>query len=75
MPHDRFGRTLAEVERDHIIATVQDCEGNRTRAAKVLHISIRSLRMKMQDYLRRGFDTRSSLDGSDAHCQWGDPIH
>ena len=68
--------TLADVEQDHIVETVKDCEGNRTRAAKVLRVSVRSLRMKMKEYLRCGFDV--SQHGSvhaAAHYQGEDPIH
>ena len=44
------GRTLAEVERHLILGTLDRCLGNRTHAAKVLGISIRTLRNKLNDY-------------------------
>jgi Bacterial regulatory protein, Fis family len=47
MALNRFGCTLAEVEREHILETLACCYGNRTRAAKVLGISVRCLRMKL----------------------------
>jgi two-component system response regulator FlrC len=44
------GRTLAEVERALILDTLDHCLGNRTQAAKVLGISIRTLRNKLNEY-------------------------
>ncbi|MGB0553414.1 MAG: sigma-54-dependent transcriptional regulator [Alphaproteobacteria bacterium] len=44
------GRTVAEVERDLIIDTLQHCLGNRTHAANILGISIRTLRNKLKLY-------------------------
>ena len=35
------GRTVADVERDLILDTLQHCLGNRTHAANILGISIR----------------------------------
>jgi DNA-binding NtrC family response regulator len=48
------GQSLADVERDHILGTLAHCGGNRTRAARVLKISVRSLRMKLQTYAHTG---------------------
>jgi DNA-binding NtrC family response regulator len=44
------GRTVADVERDLIIDTLQHCLGNRTHAANILGISIRTLRNKLKAY-------------------------
>jgi len=49
------GRTVAEVERDLIIDTLQHCLGNRTHAATILGISIRTLRNKLKQYNEQGF--------------------
>jgi DNA-binding NtrC family response regulator len=49
------GRTVAEVERDLIIDTLQHCFGNRTHAANILGISIRTLRNKLRAYNQEGF--------------------
>ncbi len=41
---------LAEVEKQHILAALQQYAGNRTHAAKQLGISIRTLRNKLHEY-------------------------
>ena len=48
------GRTVAEVERDLILDTLDHCLGNRTHAAKILGISIRTLRNKLNEYVEAG---------------------
>jgi len=48
------GRTVAEVERDLIIDTLSHCLGNRTHAANILGISIRTLRNKLKLYNDEG---------------------
>ena len=48
------GRTVAEVERDLILDTLDHCLGNRTHAAKILGISIRTLRNKLDEYTAAG---------------------
>ncbi len=48
------GRTVAEVERDLILETLDHCLGNRTHAANILGISIRTLRNKLKLYGERG---------------------
>ncbi len=49
------GRTVADVERELIIDTLQHCLGNRTHAANILGISIRTLRNKLKQYNATGF--------------------
>ena len=61
MALNRFGSTLAEVEREHILDTLTCCDGNRTRAAKFLDVSLRCLRMKLHQ-----FDQSGSLEGRTA---------
>jgi DNA-binding NtrC family response regulator len=48
------GRTVADVERDLIIDTLKHTLGNRTHAAKILGISIRTLRNKLNVYVEQG---------------------
>ena len=48
------GRTVADVERALILDTLQHTLGNRTHAATILGISIRTLRNKLRQYGERG---------------------
>jgi DNA-binding NtrC family response regulator len=48
------GRRMEEVERDLILETLSHCLGNRTRAAEMLGISIRTLRNKLHEYRAAG---------------------
>ena len=48
------GQTVANVERDLILETLKHCLGNRTHAANILGISIRTLRNKLNEYASDG---------------------
>jgi DNA-binding NtrC family response regulator len=48
------GRTVAEVEQGLILETLTHCLGNRTHAANILGISIRTLRNKLKQYSDEG---------------------
>jgi DNA-binding NtrC family response regulator len=48
------GRTVADVEKDLILDTLEHCLGNRTHAANILGISIRTLRNKLKLYSEEG---------------------
>ncbi|MBR1946363.1 MAG: sigma-54-dependent Fis family transcriptional regulator, partial [Alphaproteobacteria bacterium] len=48
------GRTVADVEKDLIISTLKHTLGNRTHAANILGISIRTLRNKLKQYMEEG---------------------
>lgn len=50
------GRTVADVERDLILDTLNHCLGNRTHAANILGISIRTLRNKLKLYNDSGIN-------------------
>ncbi len=52
--HALVGKTVADVERDLILDTLQHCLGNRTHAANILGISIRTLRNKLKLYSQDG---------------------
>jgi two-component system, response regulator FlrC len=52
--HHMVGRTVAEVEQDLILDTLDHCFGNRTHAANILGISIRTLRNKLKLYTDQG---------------------
>jgi two-component system, response regulator FlrC len=45
-----IGRTVADMERELILNTLDHCLGNRTHAANILGISIRTLRNKLKEY-------------------------
>ncbi len=60
---DLVGRTVADVERDLIIDTLQHCLGNRTHAATILGISIRTLRNKLKLYSQGGVAVPAPRDG------------
>ncbi len=53
-PASLVGRTVADVERDLIIDTLSHTLGNRTHAANILGISIRTLRNKLKQYGEEG---------------------
>jgi DNA-binding NtrC family response regulator len=57
------GRTVADVERDLILETLKHCLGNRTRAANILGISIRTLRNKLNEYAADGVRVPPSSHG------------
>jgi len=49
----QVGSTLKEMEKQLIIKTLEEVGGNRTRVAKILGISIRTLRYKLNEYRAR----------------------
>ena len=56
--------TLSEVEKHHVLAALKRSKGNRTHAAKMLSISIRTLRNKLNEYNFKGGN--ASPDAEDA---------
>ena len=58
------GRTVADVERDLILDTLDHCLGNRTHAANILGISIRTLRNKLKLYTQDGIQVRLPREAS-----------
>jgi len=48
------GHTVADIERELILETLRHCSGNRTHAANILGISIRTLRNKLHEYAESG---------------------
>jgi two-component system response regulator FlrC len=62
-PANLVGRTVADVERDLIIDTLDHCLGNRTHAATILGISIRTLRNKLKLYNQEGYAVPLAGDG------------
>jgi DNA-binding NtrC family response regulator len=44
------GRTLEDLERQHILQLLEDCSGNRSRVARILGISRRTVYRKLRQY-------------------------
>ena len=55
------GLPVADVERDLILATRRETGGNRTHAANLLGIAIRTLRNKINSYTAAGYDVPEAL--------------
>lgn len=51
-----IGATVSEIERELVLQTLARCNGNRTRAARVLGVSVRTLRNKIRLYSADGID-------------------
>ena len=49
-----IGSTVGEIERELVLQTLMRCDGNRTRAARVLGVSVRTLRNKIRQYTADG---------------------
>jgi DNA-binding NtrC family response regulator len=62
-PNILVGRSISDVEQDLIIGTVSHCLGNRTQAANILGISIRTLRNKLRAYTASGVTVPSPGQG------------
>ena len=61
------GQTVAAVEQQLILDTLTHCFGNRTHAANILGISIRTLRNKLKEYSEAGVDVPGP-QGSGTHA-------
>ena len=57
------GHTVAEIERELILKTLNYFEGNRTRASVALGISVRCLRDKIHQFRAQGIDIPQSHPG------------
>jgi DNA-binding NtrC family response regulator len=57
-----IGSTVGEVERELVLQTLVRCNGNRTHAARILGLSIRTLRNKIRLYAARGIDVPPPSD-------------
>jgi len=60
------GQTVAEMEQHLIIDTLEHCFGNRTHAANILGISIRTLRNKLKEYTEAGVSVPAPQMGASA---------
>ena len=57
-----IGATVGEVERELVLQTLARCDGNRTRASRVLGLSVRTLRNKIRLYAASGIDVPAYHD-------------
>ncbi|MDI4237921.1 helix-turn-helix domain-containing protein [Bradyrhizobium sp. 31Argb] len=57
-----IGATVGEVERELVLQTLIRCNGNRTRAARVLGVSVRTLRNKIRSYSADGIEVPAPSD-------------
>ncbi len=54
------GHTVAEVERELILHTLERCGGNRTSASSILGISVRTMRNKLKTFVQAGISVAPS---------------
>jgi DNA-binding NtrC family response regulator len=69
------GTNLADVERWLIFATLKKCSGNKTRAAALLGVSLKTLYNRLNAYRaqRVALDERMPIDtGFEINCLHGD---
>ena len=57
-----IGSTVEAIERELVLQTLARCDGNRTRAARVLGLSVRTLRNKIRLYAASGIDVPAYQD-------------
>jgi two-component system, response regulator FlrC len=60
------GQTVAAMEQQLILDTLEHCLGNRTHAANILGISIRTLRNKLKEYSEAGVSVPAPQMGASA---------
>jgi Fis family transcriptional regulator, factor for inversion stimulation protein len=51
-----IGTPLSEVEREMIVQTLGRCNGNRTHAARLLGMPVRTLRNRIRLYMAKGIE-------------------
>jgi len=51
-----IGSTIEAIERELVLQTLARCDGNRTHAARVLGLSVRTMRNKIRQYATDGVD-------------------
>ncbi|MEA1013981.1 helix-turn-helix domain-containing protein [Sphingosinicella sp. LY1275] len=55
------GHTVADVERELILHTLERCHGNRTSASTILGISVRTMRNKLRTFIEAGIPVSPAL--------------
>ena len=51
-----IGSTVEAIERELVLQTLARCHGNRTHAARLLGLSVRTMRNKLRQYASDGAD-------------------
>ncbi|XIA64665.1 helix-turn-helix domain-containing protein [Bradyrhizobium sp. TZ2] len=51
-----IGSTVEAIERELVLQTLASCDGNRTHAARVLGLSVRTMRNKIRQYATDGLN-------------------
>ncbi|MEH2540442.1 DNA-binding NtrC family response regulator [Bradyrhizobium sp. AZCC 1577] len=51
-----IGSTVEAIERELVLQTLASCHGNRTHAARLLGLSVRTMRNKIRQYGTDGAD-------------------
>jgi two-component system, NtrC family, response regulator HydG len=64
--HFKVGMSIAEVEKRLIMATLEQCAGEKKRAASLLGISLKTLYNRLNDYRRQNGQTGDGQTG-DGH--------
>lgn len=63
------GTSVSDLERDLIVQTLADADGNRTLSARVLGVSIRTLRNKISEYAEIGIAVQPSRSEGSTHLK------
>ena len=62
-----IGATVGEIERELVLQTLARCDGNRTHAARVLGVSVRTPRNKIRQYSTDGIEIPEAKSGTILH--------
>ena len=54
-----IGSAVEAIERELVLQTLARCDGNRTHAARLLGLSVRTMRNKIKQYATSGADVPS----------------
>src|SRR3569623_1441278 len=69
-----IGSSVGEIERELVQQTLARCDGIRTRAARVLGVSVRTLRNKIRQYTADGIEVQRPGGTLNALCVRAPPF-